>query len=162
MIAECKACRDLLILILLRGYNCWNRYWLRLPTYLPMKNVLLVLLMLLLPWQAITAAERVYLHVTSSSGQGEAAFIKHFTEHNEQILHHHDDDEGDGVSHQDDTAKSWRHLADIDHGFSINLLLPAAPMVATLPDVRVAPVIRPEFFEDRTPLPPRRPPRTPA
>lgn len=124
-----------------------------------MKNALLVLLMLLLPWQAITAAERNFMHVVDSQ-QGEAAFVKHYTEHVELIMHHHDGDDDGGASHDDDSQKSVRHLADFDHGFSFNVLFPTDHLVATLPTVRIAPAIRPDTFDDRTTLPPRRPPRT--
>ncbi|MEX5745941.1 hypothetical protein [Massilia sp. X63] len=123
-----------------------------------MKNKLLILLLFLLPWQAITAAERNYAHVIGG-GQGTVYFIQHYTEHVDQVLHHHDDDDDNGGSHQDDTGKSLRHLADIDHGFSINVLLPAPPAIAWLPQVRVAPVLRPDSFFTRTTLPPLRPPR---
>lgn len=121
-----------------------------------MKNALLILLLLILPWQAITAAERNFAHVIGS-GQGEARFVKHFTEHAEQVLHHHDDADGD--SHEDDTQESSRHLADVDHGFSLNVLLPAAHAIASLPSSGSAPVIRPKTFSNRTTVPPLRPPR---
>jgi len=124
-----------------------------------MKNALLVLLMLLLPWQAITAAERNFVHVMNGK-QSEASFVKHFSEHVEMIMHHHDDDDDDGdASHNDDTQKSARHLADFDHGLSLNVLLPAPHMVAMLPAVRIAPAIWSGTFDDHTTLPPRRPPR---
>lgn len=126
-----------------------------------MKNKLLILLMFLLPWQALTAAERHYAHVIGG-GQSPALFVQHYTEHVEQILHHHDDDGAGEQSHQDDTQKSARHLADVDHGFSMNILLPVPPVLAWLPDVRVAPVPRANTFYNRTTLPPLRPPRVPA
>jgi len=121
-----------------------------------MKNALLILFMLLLPWQTITAAERNFMHVTDSQ-QSEANFVKHFTEHVDMVMHHHDDD--DGVAHDDDTQKSARHLADFDQGLCFNVLFPAPHAVPMLPVVRIAPVIRPDSFADRTTLPPRRPPR---
>jgi len=126
-----------------------------------MKNALLILFMLLLPWQTITAAERNFEHVTGSQ-QNVAYFVKHFTEHAELVMHHHDDDEPDGVAHDDDTQKSARHLADFDHGLAFNVLFPAPHTVVILPTARVAPTIRPDTFDDRTTLPPRRPPRMPA
>ena len=125
-----------------------------------MKNALLVLLMMLLPWQAITAAERNFVHVVDSQ-QSEASFIKHYTEHVELIMHHHDGDgdEDSGTPHDDDSQQSARHLADFDHGCSFNVLFPAPHAVAVLPAVRIAPAIRPVSFDDRTTVPPRRPPR---
>lgn len=125
-----------------------------------MKNALLVLLMMLLPWQAITAAERNFDHVVDSQ-QGEAAFIKHYTEHVELIMHHHDGDgeEDSGVPHDDDSQQSARHLADFDHSCSFNVLFPAPLAVAAFPAVRIAPAICPVSLDDRTTAPPRRPPR---
>lgn len=124
-----------------------------------MKNALLVLLMLLLPWQAITAAERSFVHIMNGK-QSEISFVKHFSEHVELIMHHHDDDDDDGdASHNDDTQKSARHLADFDHGLSLNVLFPALHTVAMLPVVRIAPAIWSGIFDDHTTLPPRRPPR---
>lgn len=65
-----------------------------------MKNKLLILLLFLLPWQALTAAERNYVHVIGG-GQGTVYFVQHYTEHVDQVLHHHDDDAGSSGSHQD-------------------------------------------------------------
>ena len=124
-----------------------------------MKNALLVLLMLLLPWQTISAAERNFTHVVSSQ-QGTASFIKHFTEHARLVMHHHDGDDNGGPPHDDDSRQSTRHLADVDHGFSVNALFATPLAITALPDVRIAPVIRPDSFEDRTTLPLRRPPRS--
>lgn len=92
-------------------------------------------------------------------GQSTVYFVKHYTEHADQILHHHDDEDDSGGSHEDDTKESQRHLADVDHGFSMNVLLPAAPAMAVLIEARTAPVVRPDTFYNRTTLPPLRPPR---
>jgi hypothetical protein len=124
-----------------------------------MKNPLLILLMLILPWQAMLAAERNFAHMIGS-GQSTAYFIQHYTEHTDQILHHHDDDSG--PSHEDDTKASSRHLADADQGFSINVLLPVPAAVTIFPAARIAPEFHPDSFYDRTTLPPLRPPRSPA
>ncbi|QYG02788.1 hypothetical protein [Massilia sp. NP310] len=123
-----------------------------------MKNTFLILLMFLLPWQTISAAERNFEHMIGS-GQSTVYFVQHFTEHVDQILHHHNDDDDSGGSHQDDTKKSLQHLADVDHGFSINVLLPASPAVAVPIEARIAPSMRPDTFYNRTTLPPIRPPR---
>lgn len=128
----------------------------------PMKNALLVMLMLLLPWQVITAAEHNFVHIMNGK-QSEATFVKHFSEHAEMIMHHHHDDDDDyddgDASHNDDTQKSARHLADFDHGLSLNVLFPALHTVAMLPVVRITPAIWSGTFDDHTTLPPRRPPR---
>lgn len=122
-----------------------------------MKKALLILFMLLLPWQVITAAERNFVHVTSSQ-QGQTYFAKHFSEHVELVMHHHDDDD-DGPSHDDDSKQSSRHLVDSNQAFSFNALFPVPQSVAVLPILRFAPAVRLEPFHDRTTLPPRRPPR---
>lgn len=123
-----------------------------------MKNALLILLMLLLPWQTITATERNFTHAVSGQ-TSTAAFIKHFGEHVKQVMHHHDGDDDGSPPHDDDSRQSARHLADFDHGFSVNVLLATPLAVSALADVRIAPVIRPDSFDDRTTPPLRRPPR---
>ena len=123
-----------------------------------MINALLILLMLLLPVQTISAAQRHFTHIVGSQ-QSTASFIKHYGEHVELIMHHHDDGGDRGASHNDDSQKSARHLVDFDHGFSINVLFPAQLQIAALPVIRIAPVICPDSFDDHTTLPLRRPPR---
>lgn len=128
-----------------------------------MKNALLILLMLLLPWQAISAAERSLTHVLGSQ-QSTASFIEHFTHHLKLVMHHHDsgddnDGDGGGPMHDDDSRQSARHLVDFDHGFSASVLFATPVGVAVLPEIRIAPVIPPDSFDDRTTLPLRRPPR---
>lgn len=123
-----------------------------------MKNALLILFMLLLPWQTIAAAERNVMHLTGSQ-QGEANFARHAIEHAGLLMHHHDEDDDGGVAHDDDTRQSARHMSDFDQGFCFNALLPAPQPVAVLPAMRIAPVARPDSFADRTILPLRRPPR---
>lgn len=98
------------------------------------------------------------MHVMGGQ-QSAASFIKHYTEHIELIMHHHDSDDGSGVSHDDDSEKSARHLADFDHGVNFNVLLPASHAVAALPTVRLAPATCLYSFDDRNTPPPRHPPR---
>lgn len=122
-----------------------------------MKNALLILLMLLLPWQANAAAQRNFEHVIRSQHSGDS-FIKHYAEHVELVMHHHDSDDDGGLSH-DDAEKSARHLADVDHGFNFNVLFPALHAVATLPTASLARAPCLYRFDDRNTPPPRRPPR---
>lgn len=124
-----------------------------------MKNTILILLLLLLPWQVITATERNFTHVIGNA-QSEASFVKHFTEHVDQVLHHHDDDDKDHDTHEDDSQESFRHLADVDHGFSLHVLLPTSQAVDILPVMSGAPMIPLDSYSDRTTLPLLRPPRT--
>lgn len=120
--------------------------------------MLLILLMLLLPWQAITAAERNFTHVIGNQ-ESTASFIRHYSEHLAQSMHHHDDDDDHGVSHDDNSERSARHMADFDHGFSMNVLFPIPHAVTAVPVGSIAHGICPDSFDDRTTLPLRRPPR---
>ena len=67
-----------------------------------MKNAVLIMLMLLLPWRTITAAERNFMHVMDSQ-QSTASFIKHYSEHVELVMHHHDGEDDDGAAPDDDS-----------------------------------------------------------
>ncbi|MBV6323761.1 hypothetical protein [Duganella violaceipulchra] len=127
-----------------------------------MKNALLILLMLVLPLQAIAAAERNLTHVLGSgSGQGLAFIAQHMAEHAEHVLHHHDDDDDadDGGIHVDSSHKSIQHLADYEQGCGMNILLSAfdEPCLPVTP--RVVPIFRSDGFSDRTTIPLLRPPR---
>nr|WP_315255877.1 hypothetical protein [uncultured Duganella sp.] len=131
-----------------------------------MKNVLLILLMLVLPLQAIAAVERNLTHVLgNSSGQGLAFVAKHMAEHAEHVLHHHDDDDDDdddaddGGTHVDSSQKSIQHLADYEQGCGMNILFRAfsEPCLPVAP--RAAPTFRPAVFSDRSTAPLLRPPR---
>ncbi len=130
-----------------------------------MKQTLLILLMLILPLQTFAAAERNFAHVLGSGkGHGAEFVIKHMAEHADHVAHHHDDDHDadDGTTHVDNSQKSVQHLADYEHGCSMNILLPALT-AAVLPDaVYVAPILRPDVFSNRTTTPLLRPPRQPA
>lgn len=132
-----------------------------------MKKIVLILLMLAIPWQAIASAERNLTHLLGSgSGKGMGFVSKHIAEHVAHIAHHHDDDdddqEGDAASsgtHVDNSQKSLHHLADFEQGCNMNILLPAISELI-LPDlVRIAPVFRSDGFSDRTTIPLLRPPR---
>lgn len=132
-----------------------------------MKKALLILMMLLLPWQAATAAQHNLVHLLSG-GAGNAAFIsKHIAEHEAHIPHHHDDDDDDDAvaptaSHEDNSSKSVQHLSDYEHGGTLHLLLqpPAALLMTALPEA--PPIASGSAWSDRTTLPPLRPPCLPA
>jgi hypothetical protein len=138
-----------------------------------MKKALLIVMMLLLPWQAATAAQRNLVHLLSSSG-GVAFVVNHIAEHEANVPHHHhdhdhddNDDGGDGAvpasgTHHDDSAKSLQHLSDYEHGGNLYLLL-QAPAPLLMPRVTdVPPVFTGIAYLDRTTLPPLRPPCFPA
>lgn len=129
-----------------------------------MKAFLVILLMLVLPLQAIAAAERNLTHVLgNASAQGLAFVAQHMAEHAENVLHHHDDDDdddaGSGGTHVDSSQKSIQHLADFEQGCGMNILLLAfsTPSLPVAP--RVAPAFQPAVFSDRSTIPLLRPPR---
>ena len=128
-----------------------------------MKKTLLILLILILPLQVLSLAERNFKHIVASQ-HSTALFIKHYAEHVALVMHHHDDvDENDEgtTPHNDESPQSARHIVDFDHGFSINILLATTVYVLTpTPVIRTALVIRSDSFDDRSIPPLRRPPRT--
>jgi hypothetical protein len=130
-----------------------------------MKKALLILLMMLLPWQAYAAMERNLVHVLGDGhAQSMALVVKHMAEHAAHVLHHHDDDgddDGAGVAalHEDDSQKSVQHLADYDHGCGLHILMPAYSALPMAPAVRSAPPGFHDTYSDRTTLPLLRPPR---
>jgi hypothetical protein len=130
-----------------------------------MKKALLIILLIVFPWQAIAAAERNLAHVMSSHSGGDFHYVgKHMAEHDAHVLHHHDDDDGDddGDMHVDKSEKSIQHLNDYEHGGGLHVLLPAPPVLSAMAAPRLAPVPRPERYSDRSTLPPLPPPRARA
>jgi ABC-type nickel/cobalt efflux system permease component RcnA len=126
-----------------------------------MKKALLILLMLVLPWQSLAAMERNLAHTVSGSEHGTQYVVEHMAEHAGHILHHHDDD-GDGATHVDDSEKSAQHLADYEQAGSMNLLFatidaPSAVAVTLLPLA-----VWRDPYRTRSILPLLRPPRLPA
>ena len=135
----------------------YNRYLCPLPD---MKQALLIILLIVFPWQAIAAAERNLAHVMS--GGDLYTMGRHMAEHEAHVLHHHDDDDGGGAPHIDKSDKSVQHLNDYEHGGGLHVLLPAPPALSAIALPRFAPVPRPENYSDRTTLPPLPPPRARA
>jgi hypothetical protein len=126
-----------------------------------MKNAVLILLLILLPWQSVVAAERNLTHVLGA-GHGMEFVVHHMAEHASHVLHHHDDadDDGDEV-HVDKSQKSVQHLADFEHANNACPMLPAAFDVPdSLPTDREMPLWRSNSFSDRTTSPLLRPPRS--
>jgi len=122
------------------------------------------MLLFLLPWQAIAAAERSFTHVMSSRAGGDLeSVIKHMAEHDAHVLHHHDDDDDDGGDvHLDNSEKSIHHLNDYDQGCGLHVLLPAAAPLSVIVQPSLAPDSWPHTFSNRTTLPPLPPPRVRA
>jgi hypothetical protein len=129
-----------------------------------MKKALLIILLIVFPWQAIAAAERNLAHVMSSHTDGDFHYVsKHMAEHDAHVLHHHDDDDDDdGDAHVDKSEKSIQHLNDYEHGGSLHVLLSAPPVLSAIAAPRLVPAHRPERYSDRTTHPPLPPPRARA
>jgi len=127
-----------------------------------MKKALLLILLIVLPWQAIAAAERTLTHVMSSQAAGGFEQVgKHLAEHEAHVLHHHEAHD-DGDAHVDQSEKSVQHLNDYEHGCGAALLWPAAPVLSAIALPRLPPIPLPETFSDRSTLPPLPPPRARA
>lgn len=127
-----------------------------------MKKALLLVLLIVLPWQTIAAAERAFTHVMSRQTDGGFERVaKHLAEHDSHVLHHHEGHD-DGNPHVDQSDKSVQHLNDFEHGYGAAVLLPAAPVFSAISLPRTAPLPWPETFSDRTILPPLPPPRARA
>jgi hypothetical protein len=131
-----------------------------------MKKMLLILMMLLLPWQAYSAAERNLTHVLGGAGHGPEAVTQHIVEHANHFLHHHDDHDDDdeddaGVSstHVDDSQKSFQHLVDFEQGCSMNIISSVAHKPGMPAAMGVAPSVKPDGYSNRTTIPPLPPPR---
>lgn len=129
-----------------------------------MKNFLLIILMAILPMQAIAAADRNFTHVLGGAGQPPELVVIHLSAHVERVLHHHDDHAdsdkaGEIATHVDNSEESYNHIFDFDLSCGMNFLLPAVS-VSSLPAIdRVSPTLRSDAFSDRTTIPLLRPPR---
>ncbi|EEF24391.1 conserved hypothetical protein [Ricinus communis] len=129
-----------------------------------MKKVLLLILLIVFPWQAIVAAERNLTHIMSGgNGSDFRQVAEHMAEHDARVLHHHDndDDEGGGT-HVDKSEKSVKHLNDYEHICNLHALLTSALVLSDEPAPQLAPALRPESYSNRTTIPPLRPPRARA
>lgn len=130
-----------------------------------MKQALLILMMMLLPWQTATATQRNLVHILSGGGEQMAV---HLAQHEANVLHHHDHDDGNddddvlASEHQDSSARSMQHLNDLEHGGTLNLLL-ATPVELVSPLLpRTVPALSGVSYYTRSTHPPFRPPCLPA
>ena len=108
-----------------------------------MKKVVLILLILVLPLQAFAAMERDLAHMLGGGGPGLEFILKHITKHVDLVMHHHDSDGlivDDSAPHGDNSKKSVQHLADYEHGYNMNTLLPAFNQLGLPAIERIAPV----------------------
>ncbi len=111
-----------------------------------------LLLMLILPLQALAAAQRQLAHTAGLPPDHMAAHAGH-------IPHHHDED---GEIAFDDSAASASHQLDFDYGTHFQAPLPAG----MVPPLTLQTQREPSFVGSRIPdpgrSPPLRPPHAPA
>ena len=69
-----------------------------------MSRIVAILLMLMLPLQALAAVERQFAHASGP-------VLDHMVVHAEHVPHHHDDD---GDIHEDDSSASASHQLDFE------------------------------------------------
>lgn len=128
-----------------------------------MKNFLIVILMVLIPMQAIAAAERNFTHVLGSAGQTAESVVNHIVAHAERVMHHHDDHDnveaGEVDPHLDNSAESSKHIADFELSCGMTFFLPAVSDSSLPAIARIAPSWRYDAFSDRSTTPLLRPPR---
>ena len=128
-----------------------------------MRNFLLIILMAILPMQAIAAGDRNLTHVLGGAGQPPEFVVIHLSAHAERVLHHHDDDDSDKAgeiaTHVDNSEESYKHISDFDLSCGMSYLLPAVSISSLPPIDRISPTSRADEFSDRTTIPLLRPPR---
>lgn len=131
-----------------------------------MRKTILILLLMVFPWQAIAAAERNITHVFGNGKSQNLQFVlKHMAEHADHVLHHHDDDadsDDDNSTHVDDSLKSVQHLADYDQAGSLNILFFVPDLPGATPVRFTHSVIWSDNYANHATIPLLRPPRTPA
>ena len=115
-----------------------------------MRRFVLILLMIMLPWQAFAATVNTFMHESDN-------IVMHIAEHELGISHHHHDD---GSSHHDNSEASSEHGSDHTGCSGVAVLADLSMDVSFFP----ASVAPPEFSSlllagpDLAGL--RRPPRT--
>lgn len=123
-----------------------------------MKRAFLIFLAMLLPLQAVVAAERGFAHAMQEQ-QDARQTLAHTKAHADHVSHHHHDD---GAVDFDNSQASVKHLLDCDQGGSLTVILPSAAPVAFNPMPQHAPALYASVFPERTTSPPLRPPHAPA
>ncbi|SPS00411.1 conserved exported hypothetical protein [Cupriavidus taiwanensis] len=117
-----------------------------------MSRMIALLLMLILPLQALAAAQRQLAHAAGFPPD-------HMAAHAEHIPHHHDED---GEIAFDDSTASASHQLDFDYGTHFQAPLPAG----MVPPLTLQMQGEPLFLGGRIPdpgcSPPLRPPHAPA
>jgi hypothetical protein len=117
-----------------------------------MSRVVAILLMFILPLQALAAADRQFAHSAGS-------VLDHLVAHAEHVPHHHDDD---GNMEQDESSSSFSHLLDFDSNANFQGIVALPFLLPVLPHAHIAPGFRHAFVPNPTGSPPLRPPHLPA
>lgn len=117
-----------------------------------MSRVIAILLMLILPLQALAAAQRQLAHSVGFP-------VDHMTAHAEQIPHHHDDD---GEITFDDSTASASHQLEFDYGMHFQAPLPGGLLLTLAQRTQPKPLFLGGRMPDPRGSPPLRPPHAPA
>lgn len=116
-----------------------------------MSRIVAILLMLMLPLQALAAVERQFAH---ASGQ----VLDHMVVHAEHVPHHHDD----GDIHEDDSSASASHQLDFEVASNLLGTVSLAYSLPVLPPRYQTPLFDGAVIPDPTGTPPLRPPHAPV
>lgn len=117
-----------------------------------MSRVIAILLMLILPLQALAAVQRQLAHSAGFPADHIAAHVEH-------VPHHHDDD---GNITFDDSTESVSHQLDFDYGSQFQATLPAGLLLPLAQQTQPEPLFLGGHMPDPRDSPPLRPPHAPA
>lgn len=117
-----------------------------------MSRVIAILLMLILPLQALAAAQRQLAHIAGFPPD-------HMAAHAEHLPHHHDED---GEIEFDDSTESASHELDFDFGTHLQAPLPADVLLPLTQHSHAEPLSFSGGMPDPGRSPPLRPPHTTA
>lgn len=117
-----------------------------------MSRVIAILLMLILPLQALAAAQRQLAHWAGFPPD-------HMVVHAEHVPHHHEDD---GEIAFDDSSASASHQLDFDYSTNFQAALPVTVLPPAVPQTQPAPLFLGGQVPDPGGSPPLRPPHAPV
>ncbi|MEZ7784752.1 hypothetical protein O4A46_23430 [Cupriavidus gilardii] len=117
-----------------------------------MSRIVAILLMLMLPLQALAAVERQFAHASGP-------VLDHMVVHAEHVPHHHDDD---GDIHEDDSSASASHQLDFELASNLLGTVSLAYSLPVLPPRYQTPLFGGAVIPDPAGTPPLRPPHAPV
>lgn len=123
-----------------------------------MSRVIAILLMLILPLQALAAAQRQLAH-SAGFPVDLVDLVDHMAAHADHVPHHHDDD---GDITFDDSAASASHQLDFDYGMHFQAPLPGGLPLSLAQRTQPKPLFLGGRMPDPRGSPPLRPPHAPA